>query len=103
MLSKAKGQVLRLSALMHLLFSLTNDDEKDDIQLVICDEAVKAAINFVNVCIQQAAFIAGRGDIEEETCQITAWGVCFHILCYFMPNRHLLLFRAHRIITNVIQ
>lgn len=33
---------------------------------VICGQAVTAAINFVDYCCQQTAFMAGRGDIDEE-------------------------------------
>ena len=109
MLSKSKGQVLRISAAFHVLFHVkkgnnttdgdneidkdnntdhededdeheNNDDEhkdKDDndydnaqtntpICSEISEQAVAAAINFVQLCCQQAAFIAGRGDIEEE-------------------------------------
>ena len=32
----------------------------------IDDNAIRAAINFVEICCQQAAFIAGRGNIKEE-------------------------------------
>lgn len=75
MASKAKGQVLRVSALMHLLFRRGPvGDENEELDLVIHDDAVKAAINFVNVCIQQAAYLAGRGDIEEEISNLSSWG-----------------------------
>ena len=77
MASKAKGQVLRLSALMHLLFEGgpgVDENKEKDIGLIIGEDAIKAAIDFVNVCIQQAAYIAGRGDIEEEISRISSWG-----------------------------
>ena len=74
MASKAKGQVLRLSALMHLLFEGGPVADGKDIELIIGEDAVKAAIDFVNICIQQAAYIAGRGDIEEEIGRISSWG-----------------------------
>lgn len=80
MASKAKGQVLRLSALMHLLFNGGPVVNGEDIELIIGEDAVKAAIDFVNVCIQQAAYIAGRGDIEEEISRISSWGGL--IICY---------------------
>ena len=105
MLSKSKGQILRISAAFHVLFhvkkgSITTDndnltdkdnddeheDKKDDehedkddndnndnedkhvetnssISTEISEEAVAAAINFVQLCCQQTAFMAGRCDI----------------------------------------
>lgn len=58
MLSKSRGQVLRLAAILHVLFSLGSDEPTDDI---VSEDAVKAAIDFVNMACQQAAYIAGRG------------------------------------------
>ena len=45
MLSKSRGQVLRLAAVFNILFTLDNDHPTDDVS----DKAVKAAINFVKV------------------------------------------------------
>ena len=42
MLSKAKEQILRVAATMHVLFHLEKEDEICD---MIVDEAIKAAIN----------------------------------------------------------
>jgi len=33
---------------------------------VITEEAIAAAINFVELCNQQTAFMAGQEDIQEE-------------------------------------
>ena len=63
MLSKSRGQVLRLAAVLHMLFTLGTNQPTDDI---VSEAAVKAAINFVHVVCQQAAYIAGRGSLEEE-------------------------------------
>lgn len=63
MLSKSRGQVLRLAAVLHLLFSVGSDAPTSD---VISDPAIKAAINFIGVSCQQTAFISGRGIIEED-------------------------------------
>ena len=63
MLSKSKGQVLRVAAAFHVLFSMGT---KEGILESISEEAVVAAIDFVGLCLQQAAFIAGRGEIAEE-------------------------------------
>ena len=39
---------------------------------MISEDAIKAAINFVEICCQQAAFIGGKGTIEEEVEEYTA-------------------------------
>ena len=62
MLSKSKGQTLRVAASLHVLFQLG----------IISEEAVSAAINFVQLCCQQTAYMAGRGDIMEEVQTIKA-------------------------------
>ena len=62
MISKSKGQVLRLGAVFHALFNM---DTPLDIPDVICDDALKAAFAFVNLCNQHTAYIAGRGSIPE--------------------------------------
>lgn len=63
MLSKSMGQIIRVSAAMHVLFHLDNTDPLPD---VITDLAIKAAINFVEVCCQHTAYITGHGKIDEE-------------------------------------
>ena len=62
MLSKSKGQILRIAATLHVLFNL---ETPLSIPAVISDSAIKAAINLVDVCLQHAAFLAGRGEIDE--------------------------------------
>lgn len=70
MLSKSKGQILRVSAAFHILFAIgTSDESSDDLSATtdeISEEAIIAAINFVNVCCQHTAFMAGRGGIAGE-------------------------------------
>jgi len=51
MLSKSRGQVLRLAAVLHMLFTLGTNQPTDDI---VSEAAVKAAINYVQVVCQQA-------------------------------------------------
>ena len=36
-----------------------------DKQNIVSDDAIEAAIDLVDVCIQHAAFLAGRGDVQE--------------------------------------
>lgn len=69
MLSKAKGQILRVSALLNMLFAKFEENDSIDsehIPLVITEKALTAAQNFVEVACQHAAFLAGRGNIEAE-------------------------------------
>ena len=63
MLSKSRGQVLRVASVLHLLFSI---DSEDTLSGVVSEEAIIAAVNFVKVACQHSAHIAGRGKIEEE-------------------------------------
>ena len=62
MLSKAKGQVLRVAASLHVLFNI---DTPLTIPQEISDAAIKAAVDLVEVCIQHATFLAGRGDVDK--------------------------------------
>ena len=71
MLSKSKGQILRLAATMHALFHW---ETPAVIPSTISNEALKAAQCFVEFCIQHAAFLAGRGNIEEEIDSIQDQG-----------------------------
>ena len=64
MLSKSRGHVLRLAAVLHMLFSIESPDE--DLDEEISEEAIKAAVNIVQVACQQTAFIAGKGTLTEE-------------------------------------
>ena len=71
MLSKSRGQILRVAATMHALFHWETPGE---IPSTISDEALKAAQSFVELCTQHAAFLAGRGSIDEEIDSLTAKG-----------------------------
>lgn len=63
MLSKSRGQVLRVAAVLHLLFHLNEDTPLPD---NVTEEAVIAATNLVKVACQQTAFISGRKSLKEE-------------------------------------
>ena len=63
MLSKSKGQILRVAAILHILFQVNT--EEDD-TLYISTEALYAAIDFVQTSIQHTAYIANRHSISEE-------------------------------------
>ena len=62
MLSKSKGQILRVAAGFHALFYL---EAPHDITSTITVEAIVAATDFVQMCTQHVAFMAGRGDLQE--------------------------------------
>lgn len=66
MLSKGRGIVLRLAVVLQTLFQVGCDDTTHSNDDTVSDEAVKAAIDFVEVATQQVAFIAGRGELADE-------------------------------------
>ena len=63
MLSKSKGQILRVAVALHVLFNWENPQSIPD---EVSESAMKAAINLVDVSIQHAAYLAGRGELQEE-------------------------------------
>ena len=62
-LSKSKGQILRLAAVLQVLFQV---EENTDQSNIISDEALSAAIDFIQTSVQHTAYIAGRDNISEE-------------------------------------
>ena len=62
MLSKSKGQILRVSAVLHVLFHL---EQPEDIPGTLSEATITAANDFVLVCVQHAALISGHGLLEE--------------------------------------
>ena len=87
MLSKSKGQVLRVSAAFHFLFNINNSNDDMELSDEISEEAICASINFVALCCQQTAFMAGRGKISEEIqlikdskCMFTQLHVIFSMI-----------------------
>lgn len=64
MLSKSRGQVLRLATVLHMLFNI--DTPEVDLSLEVSEQALKAAVNFIKVACQQTAYIAGKGPLTEE-------------------------------------
>ena len=76
MLGKQKGQILRVAASFQVLFSMNRSREgsgsNSDLNLIISDKALLASINFVELCCQQAAYIAGRGDIKDDIKNVKA-------------------------------
>lgn len=62
MLSKSRGQVLCIAATLHVLFHVETPLE---IPPEISNQALVAAINFVETCNQHVAFLSGRGIIDD--------------------------------------
>lgn len=67
MLSKSKGLILRVAGVLHVLFHL---DTSGDIPTIITEDALKAAEDFIDVCCQHTAYLAGRGDIDDAIFKI---------------------------------
>jgi len=61
-LSKQKGQALRVAAVMNAMFSL---DCNCTLETTLSEDAVKAAINFVQVCADHASLLSGRRNLAE--------------------------------------
>ena len=63
LLIKSLGQILRVSATMHVLFHMDSEEPLPD---MITESAIEAAIDFVEVCCQHTAYLTGCGDINQE-------------------------------------
>ena len=74
MLNKSRGQVLRVAAVLHTLFSV--DDE--NIEVKISNKAMKAVVDFVCTACQQTTYVAGRGSLHEEIEKIIPSGIGMH-------------------------
>ena len=69
MLSKSHGQILRVTATLHVLHYI---NQPLVIPVKVPDTISEMAVeNFVDMCIQHAAYIAGRGNVEEAVSTIT--------------------------------
>ena len=75
MLSKAKGQILRVSGILNVLFCDRSEEGtlslSDTILIVITNDALEEAQNFVDTACQHAAYLSGRGLIENELKHFT--------------------------------
>ncbi len=69
MLSKSKGQLLRVAAVMHVLFNLDAADPSQ-IPKEIAESAVVAADCFIDICLQNAAYLGGKGDLKDAIEEI---------------------------------
>ena len=53
-----------------MLKVLFHVDNPHNIPAKVGEDAMKAAISFVDLCIQHAAYLTGRGRIQDEVYQI---------------------------------
>ena len=83
MINKSLGQILRVSGVMHVLFS--PEDSVDDTVTVA---AINAAIHFVEECCHQIAYIAGRGELEKELSMLME-GTSAKYILYICSNQFL--------------
>ena len=78
MLSKCKGQFLRVTGCFHALFAIDDDawllpsadQPLQEIPSVVSDAAVMAAINFVSTCMNYTMYLCGRNSVNEEVQDI---------------------------------
>ena len=110
MLSKSLGQTVRISVAMHILFH--NDNDGNELSSKVIQAAIEAVINFVEVCCQHTAYIAGHSDINEllklfETgivkllaihVKISIW-ICAAVILYRIHTVMRLNFFAHTVYT----
>ena len=87
MLSKSKGQTLRVAAVMHILFQIHEVEQSDLVmEDQISENALRAAIDFVQTSIQHAAYIAGRSTISKEV-EIAEAGTHFYFMVMEFHHR----------------
>ena len=90
MLSKAKGQILRVAAYIHALISDYKDHEMEEdfspvpkaLPSTISEDAIIAAEDFVTTCCQHCAYLSGRSTIENEIKRCSEGIMRNHILHY---------------------
>ena len=70
-LSKAKGQTLRVAVCLHILFNI---ESPNTVPPEISETALKAAINFLDVCCTHASLITGRGKGQLSEGEVTQTG-----------------------------
>ena len=85
MLSKSLGQILRVSAVMHVLFHMDIEEPLPD---TITEMAIEAAIDFVELCCQHTAYITGRGNINNELDLVEAgkYYICNYMYFVYLKN-----------------
>ena len=89
MLSKSKGQLLRVAAVMHMLFHI---EKPDTIPERISENAVKAADCFVDLCLQHAAYLGGRGDFQDAVNDIRQGLFTSMFVTILISNQTLIIF-----------
>ena len=89
MLSKSKGQILRVAAVLHVLFQIHMPNDNENHSEVhysadkIGDAALCAAVDFVETSTQHAAYIAGKDTLLKELEKAQSEGLLSKY--YYMP------------------
>jgi len=82
MLSKSRSHVLRVAAVLHVLFSIDPDYVAQNVlpnsENHISALALKIAIRMVHLSCQQTAYIAGKMELTEEKAKFAS-GICIII------------------------
>ena len=78
LLSKQKGQILRVSAVYNMLFTM---DSGEEIKRDISEAAIKAAINFTSTCLDHTCLISGRKIVADVIASLTNTRKQFHFFC----------------------
>ena len=73
MLLKSRGQLLWVAAAFHALFNMSKPTA---IPEEISENAMKVALNFVDVCNQNEAYLAGKGLITDAIDALLSYIVC---------------------------
>jgi hypothetical protein len=81
------GQTLRVAVSLHVLFEMKSEKPAS---LTISRKALLAAIDFVEVCIQHTAYIAGRGKIDDDISLVSS-GISSLLLLLNITHKHQVL------------
>ena len=106
LLSKSKGQILRLAAVFNALYSL---DPSHSLSTELSSSSVKAAINFVQVCNEHTAIMGGQKNITTAlSCKLTVLNTTISIfvnnlqtqMCLLLPINYSCVFFEFYILSS---
>lgn len=92
MLSKSRGQILRVAAVLHVLFHFETPLAIPD---TISESAIRAAEGFVEMCNQYVAYLAGRGEITTAIESLQK-GIVISHCCDLQQHYHITFCRPTR-------
>ena len=97
-MGKSKAQMMRVAAVLHVLFSLDNDH---NLTPELSASAVKAAINLVDVCNEHTRIFAGRSDSSSGTTSDSC-KLWLSVMNTSVNNVSLLQHKAYSIVEEVL-